>query len=297
MPHPPTSSKTVLITGCSANGLGHALALEFHKRHYRVFATARDPAKMAALATLGIECLVLDVLSTQSIKHCIATVSEVTGGTLDILINNAGGGYMLPMADVELGECRKLYDLNVWSVVEVTLGFLPLLIKARGLVVVQSSCGSVVPSPGLGIYNSSKAAVGMIADNLRVELSPLDVRVVELKTGSVKSGFHGKGWKLPENSVYYPVRDKLEPFMNSETEEERKRMMEPERWARAVVDQLVKGRPPARVWKGGSASVVWAVWTFLWCTFMDGILVRMTGLDGLRALGSGSGGGSGGGVK
>jgi NAD(P)-dependent dehydrogenase (short-subunit alcohol dehydrogenase family) len=92
--------RTVLITGCSANGLGHALAVAFHNAGLRVLATARNTSKMAGLEELGIECLQLDVLDQESIERCVGDVRRLTGkaggeGRLDCLVNNAGGGEMI----------------------------------------------------------------------------------------------------------------------------------------------------------------------------------------------------------
>lgn len=87
------TQKTILITGSSEGGLGDALAQRFHIAGYRVFATARDPNKLINLFP-GIFKLVLDVTSEAEIKTCVAEVSEMTGGTLDVLLNNAGAGYV-----------------------------------------------------------------------------------------------------------------------------------------------------------------------------------------------------------
>lgn len=90
--------RTVLITGCSEHGLGHALAIAFHHAGLRIFATARNSAKMGGLKGLGIECLQLDVLDEESIKKCVEEVRRLTArngqgeGRLDCLVNNAGGG-------------------------------------------------------------------------------------------------------------------------------------------------------------------------------------------------------------
>ncbi|KAJ2971101.1 hypothetical protein NUW58_g9510 [Xylaria curta] len=100
------AQKTVLITGCSDGGIGAALAAEFQLRGLRVFATARDPSKMADLAALGVETLALDVTSEASIERAVVTVREKLNNSaisnkpdtapearkrLDFLINNAGG--------------------------------------------------------------------------------------------------------------------------------------------------------------------------------------------------------------
>jgi len=88
-------SKTVLITGCSEGGIGHALALEFQKQGYRVFATARKQSAMTALVENGVETLEMDVTSVDSLNGVKEEIEKRTGGTLDVLVNNAGQGIFL----------------------------------------------------------------------------------------------------------------------------------------------------------------------------------------------------------
>jgi NAD(P)-dependent dehydrogenase (short-subunit alcohol dehydrogenase family) len=105
-----TQKRTVLITGyvsnppgsqlfgtdvnaphsCSKGGAGHALALEFAARGFRVFATARSTSSLTGLEDEGIEILPLDVTKAESIAALKAEITERTGGKLDILYNNAG---------------------------------------------------------------------------------------------------------------------------------------------------------------------------------------------------------------
>jgi len=86
------SKRTVLITGCSKGGLGDALARAFHAHGLRVIATARNLSKVEHFKAMGIETLELDVVSAESIERCVRKVSEMTGGSLDVLLNNSGGG-------------------------------------------------------------------------------------------------------------------------------------------------------------------------------------------------------------
>jgi len=84
------TKQCVLITGCSKDGIGDALAQEFLSRGFRVFATASDLRKIQHLKELGYETLALDVTAEKSIRKAAKIVWEETGGVLHYLINNAG---------------------------------------------------------------------------------------------------------------------------------------------------------------------------------------------------------------
>ena len=81
--------KIVLITGTSS-GIGHAMALQFVERGYSVIATARRTESIADLSALGVTALALDVDSPESIEALREQVTKITGGKLDMLVNNAG---------------------------------------------------------------------------------------------------------------------------------------------------------------------------------------------------------------
>lgn len=87
-----TDRKTALVTGTSKDGLGDHIARELHRRGVRVFATARTPSKVAHLKDLGIEVISLEVTDSASIQQAAAEVHSLTGGKLDILVNNSGLG-------------------------------------------------------------------------------------------------------------------------------------------------------------------------------------------------------------
>lgn len=87
-----SEQNSVLITGCSAGGIGDALAQSFHRRGLRVFATARNLSKIQHLKEMGMDVVELDVTDAGSLKSAVEHVKTSTRGTLDILVNNAGGG-------------------------------------------------------------------------------------------------------------------------------------------------------------------------------------------------------------
>jgi len=282
------AKRTVLITGCSEGGLGDALAQAFHGRGLRVLATARNPAKMAHLAALGIETLPLDVLSADSIRESVTRVADLTGGSLDILINNAGGGYSMPVVDADLDACRRLFDLNVWSVVQVTQAFMPLLLKSGAaagggaIIANNTSVAAVMPMPMQGAYNSSKAALAMLTDTMRLELKPFGIRVVDLKTGAVKTKFfdHQEGGKkpsLPQDSIYNVAKAEVEKVMAGAAVEPI--MVDANTWARQVANELLKPSPPVQVWKGGTAFLIWFGRRFMPFTFFDSNLTKAGAVD------------------
>jgi 1-acylglycerone phosphate reductase len=279
--------KSILITGCSEGGLGDALARAFSRRGHHVIATARNPAKIKHFEALSIQTLSLDVLSSDSIKQCVSDVAAHTNGSLDMLINNSGGGYSMPLADVSIPEARRLFDLNVWSMLAVTQAFLPLLLKSHqgGMIVNNTSIVSVLPSPMAGIYNASKAAAAMLTDNLRLELGPFNIKVIDLKTGVVRTNFFsnqtgGADANLPKNSLYMPARDAIERSMRGDAVAGD--MMDADKWAEQVVADLLASKPPLRVWRGGNAWLIWFLRRFMPFNFIDGNLKKMGGLDALK---------------
>jgi NAD(P)-dependent dehydrogenase (short-subunit alcohol dehydrogenase family) len=277
--------KTVLITGCSDGGLGAALAVAYHKAGYRVFATARNPSKITASTAMGIETLTLDVVSEESISACVSEVTKLTGGTLDVLLNNAGAQYNMPISDLLIPEAKKIFDLNVWSCISIIQAFIPLLMRAKdGAVVVNhTSVGSTAGLPFQAAYNASKAALAMFSDILRLELQGFNIRVVDLKTGGVKSNILSNLTyaELPSNSIYAAARDESEKILSGEKLKSLKgTYVEADIWAKEVVNDLTKSKPPYQIWRGGSAWLV-RLSTFLPVGMFDGQLNKVTGFDGV----------------
>ena len=271
-----TAKRTVLITGCSDGGLGAALAIAFYEAGLHVYATARDPSKMTNLASLGIETLPLDVLSDSSIATCVSRLSS-----LDILVNNAGAVYSMPVSDLSMPECKKLFDLNVWSYLAVTQAFLPLLLQSKGLIVNHTSVVSSLAVPFQSAYNASKAAMAMFSDSQRLELEPFGITVVDLRTGAVKSNIlqnqKAAGLvSLPKDSIYEPAREAVESAMRNEKLADKG--MPAHQWAGQVVQDLLRKKPPMTVWRGAQARLGWVA-TFLPHGMFDGMVKKLTGVD------------------
>lgn len=269
----PTTKRTVLITGCSDGGLGSALAVAFHEAGLHVYATARDPSKMAHLVSLGVETLTLDVLSDSSIAACVQNIPA-----LDILVNNAGAGYSMPFSDLSIAEGKKIFDLNVWSYLAVTQAFLPLLLKSKGTIVNHTSVASAMTLPFQSVYNASKAAIAKFSDTQRLELAPFGITVLDLKTGVVSSTIYPKAMdnKLPKGSIYEIARQDIEKVLRAEEMAGSK--MPADQWARGVAQDVLRKTPPPNIWRGSQAWLVWLS-TLLPFGMFDGMVKKMTKLD------------------
>jgi 1-acylglycerone phosphate reductase len=287
------SKRTVLITGCSQGGLGDALAQAFHSTGtFRVFATARSPTKMSHLTSLGIETLTLDIASTESIAICVDAISNLTGGSLDILLNNAGTAYTTPLLDAEVDLLREFLDVNVVAPIAVTQAFIPLLrASARAqrnpLLVYQTSYASVMAVPGYGAYCAAKSALASMCDCLRFELEPFGIGVTELRTGGVTTllASNMTGGVIGPKSIYAPIKEKLEKAYWEPT---RKGVaMEASVWADQVVKDIggARGGQKKRVWRGQGVMMAWLFWMGLvpeW--LLDGALKGMSGMKDLKRI-------------
>ncbi|KAG9253802.1 uncharacterized protein F5Z01DRAFT_623235 [Emericellopsis atlantica] len=259
--------QTVLITGCSEGGIGDALAQAFHKKGLRVFASARNPAKVEHLKDAGLETLQLDVTDQGSIKKAVSIVKAATGGSLDFLVNNSGAGYSMPLLESDMAVAKQMFDVNYFAVVAVTQAFAPLLIAAKGTIINIGSVVGNMPLPWQGFYGASKAAVAILTDQMRLELSPWGVRAILVTTGVVKTKFFDNlatAPKLPESSLYYPAKDVIEPALAGT--ELGKSAMDVDMYAEIVVNNAIRPSPKMHLWAGGNALFTWLASTFGWAT-------------------------------
>lgn len=177
-----TSQKTALVTGTSKGGLGDHLAQELHRRGFRVFATARTPSKVQHLKDMGLDIVLVDVTDPESIKKAAAEVNALAEGKLDILINNSGIGDKAALLDADLAAARKVFDVNIWGVLQVTQAFSPMVLASKGTIINIGSVAARVPMPFSGIYNISKAALEQLSRQMRVEMEPLGVKIIHVES-------------------------------------------------------------------------------------------------------------------
>ncbi len=272
--------KTVLITGCSPGGIGHALALQFHSKGLHVFATARKVTAIADLRTLGIDTLDLEVTSPESIAQVKRHISERTNGSLDYLVNNAGRNYTIPALDVDFAEVQATFETNVFSVMRMCQTFAPLLIQAKGTIVQIGSLAGEIPYVFGSTYNASKAALHAYSDTLRVELAPFDVNVMVVVTGGVQSNITRTHRELPEDSLYHPLAAEYQRRQLHSQEG----AMEATVYAAGVVKAALKAKPANSLWRGNQAWNVWLLLTLMPRKFWDYYFTKVFNLTKLSKV-------------
>jgi NAD(P)-dependent dehydrogenase (short-subunit alcohol dehydrogenase family) len=269
--------KTVLITGCSS-GIGAALAQEFHRRGFVVYATARRPGALAGLVQRGIHTLALDVTDPGSISSAIITIGQEQGG-LDLLINNAGFTTVGPT--IELGEerLREQLETNVVGALATLRLALPLLERRRGRIANIGSITGVAPLPFRGFYSASKAALHALSDSLRVELKPLGIKVISVQPGGIRTSITDKSAGMELAGSRY---EKIADIIERDRHVSQLNAMPAEIFARKLADRLTRRNPPAVVRLGEKSIVLPAMKRWLPTALLDFILARRFGLTGFK---------------
>jgi len=183
-----------LITGCST-GFGRELTRQLLSRGQRVVATARNPAALDEFASHpGALVALLDVTVPEQIKAAVALAVTQFGG-IDVLVNNAGYGYLAALEEGEDEEVRAMFETNVFGLVNMTKAVLPGMRDRRsGHIVNISSMGGLIGFPGIGYYNASKFAVEGLSEALAKEVEPLGIRVRLVEPGMIKTDFGGRSF-------------------------------------------------------------------------------------------------------
>jgi NAD(P)-dependent dehydrogenase (short-subunit alcohol dehydrogenase family) len=202
-------AKIALVTGAN-KGIGLETARQLAKGGIHVILAARDGAKGTAAAQklrgedLDVEAMTLDVTDPASIAAAVKAVGA-KHGRLDILINNAGIGiddHSKKVSEQTMDTWRKTFDTNVFGLIAVTQGFLPLLAKSEaGRIVNLTSIlasltlhadpKSPIYSYKVPAYNVSKTAVNAWTVQLAYELRDSKIKVNAVHPGHVKTDMGG----------------------------------------------------------------------------------------------------------
>ncbi|MFG1696264.1 oxidoreductase [Nonomuraea sp. NPDC049309] len=181
------------ITGCST-GLGRALAAAVLDHGHRAAVTARSPEQVADLVDAHpgrAVALPLDVTDRDQVAQAVAA-AESAFGRIDVLVNNAGYGYLAALEEGEDDEVRALFETNVHGLVDVTKAVLPgMRARRSGHIVNISSLGGLAAFGATGYYHATKFAVEGLSESLAAEVGPLGIKVTIVEPGAFRTNWSG----------------------------------------------------------------------------------------------------------
>jgi NAD(P)-dependent dehydrogenase (short-subunit alcohol dehydrogenase family) len=241
--------QVAIVTGASA-GIGAATARALHAAGYRVFGTYRKPP---ASKVSGVEYLVLDVTSDESVKVAVAQVLN-QAGRIDLLVNNAGVGLVAGAEESSLEQAKSLFDVNLFGVIRMTNAVLPIMRRqGAGRIVNLSSVLGLIPAPFSALYAASKHAIEGYSESLDHEIRGSGIRVVLVEPAYTRTSFEGNVYQADQQlEVYQAARSNAEAVMRDAM----KVADSPDLVASAVVKASTAANPQRRYTAGRAARQI-----------------------------------------
>lgn len=247
-------SKTWFITGASS-GFGLAFARHALERGDRVVATARNPAKLAALGALAPERVLVHTLDvTRPEDATLAAAAAIERfGRIDVLVNNAGYGIVGAVEETPEAELRAQMETNFFGAVAVTRAVLAHMRARRaGAIVNISSLGGQLSFGGFGAYSASKFALEGLSEALAQEVAPFGIKVMIVEPGAFRTDFAAADAlkHMPVMDAYRDVVGATRDFAHGM---DGTQAGDPAKAARAVAAALDAPHTPLRLQLGADA--------------------------------------------
>ena len=238
--------KIWFVTGAS-RGFGHLWTRAALERGDKVAATARDAASLDGLVADygdGVLALPLDVTDRDAVFAAVGQAHRHFG-RLDVVLCNAGYGYLSAVEEIVPAEARANLDTNVFGTLSVIQAALPLLRAQRGgHILTMSSIGGIVAAPTGGIYLATKFAVEALTEALAGEVAGFGVKATIIEPGAYTTNFTTAMRSAPKMAEYDEVRRATEAGFNPGT------MGDPAATASAILKLVDAEEPPLRLLLG-----------------------------------------------
>jgi NAD(P)-dependent dehydrogenase (short-subunit alcohol dehydrogenase family) len=197
------NSRVWFITGTSG-GIGRELVREVLRRGDSVVATSRNPQKVAEAFSEHQDRLLavaMDLRNFDQVTNAVqAGISRF--GKIDVLVNNAGYGFIGAIEEAQDDEISKVHEINVMGLLRVLRAVLPHFRERKsGHIVNLSSISGLVGLAGFGIYNATKFAVEGISEALAAEVVPLGIKVTIVEPGPFRTEFLAGSLAMAKNVI------------------------------------------------------------------------------------------------
>jgi NAD(P)-dependent dehydrogenase (short-subunit alcohol dehydrogenase family) len=247
-------SKIWIITG-SSRGLGRAIAEEVLQRGDIVVATARKTTELQSLVNKygnRVKLTSLDVTRPEQAERVVQETSQQFG-RIDVLVNNAGYGFMGAFEEMTAEQFASQIDTNFWGTVHACRAALPVLRAQRaGHIMNVTSIGGRRGRQGLSGYQAAKFAVEGFSEVLFHELKAVDVKMTIVEPGGFRTDWAGAsmGFATPMKE-YDPVIQPFREFMQQYTGSE---PGDPAKAAKVFYELSRMDEPPLRLVLGKFAK-------------------------------------------
>ncbi|GER91214.1 short-chain dehydrogenase/reductase [Dictyobacter vulcani] len=188
------NGKVALVTGTSS-GIGLSSAVLLAQHGFTVVATMRDIQKASSLeerareAGVTIDLRTLDVQDAASVANCVQQVLQ-TYGHIDLLVNNAGAGYLGTLEQTSEENLRRTMEVNFFGVWRMTQAVFPAMRAAgSGRILTVSSVGGIIGQPFNDAYCAAKFAVEGLMESLAPVAQRLGIDIAVIEPGPVNTNF------------------------------------------------------------------------------------------------------------
>ncbi|WP_266159526.1 oxidoreductase [Dyella silvatica] len=243
-----------LITG-SSSGLGRALAEKVLEHGYRAVVTARQTDTVRDLVKRYGDraiAVTLDVTKSAQIAAAMHAAHD-SFGHIDVLVNNAGYGYIGAIEEGEDAEIRAQFDTNVHGVIALTQAVLPRMRqRGKGHIVNLSSIGGLTTFPNVGYYHASKFALEGLSQTLAKEVAPFGIGVTVVEPGAFRTDFRGRSMR--QSNIRLPeFADTLGKQRDALLHSHGKQPNDPAKGAMAIIQAVTAKNPPLHLLLGADA--------------------------------------------
>jgi NADP-dependent 3-hydroxy acid dehydrogenase YdfG len=175
--------KTAIVTGAS-KGVGYATVKLLSESGYRVIAVSRDLSRVNGLQSDTVETYCLDITNQEQIKEFFNKYKDIT---LDLLVNNAGGGAgPTNIINETMESFRIAYDINVTGPMYLSQLFVPCMERSDSpTIIFVTSIGGNIPYPGGGNYTNAKRGEIGLMETMRLEFPAHNIKITEICPGTI----------------------------------------------------------------------------------------------------------------
>lgn len=175
--------KTAIVTGAS-KGVGYATVKLLSENGYKVIAVSRDLSRVSDLISDNVEVYSLDITSSEEIKKFHEKYKDIT---LDLLVNNAGGGSgPTNIINETMNNFKIAYEINVSGPMYLSQLFVSSMEKSKSpTIIFISSLGGKFAYPGGGNYTNAKRGMMALVDTMRIEFPAYGIKITEICPGTI----------------------------------------------------------------------------------------------------------------